>query len=350
MLSASYAGDHRFEIAEREIPTPGPAEVRVRLEACGICGSDLHLLNAGLIAPGHTPGHEMAGRIEAVGTEVQGLQANARVAVEPLLSCGTCRACLEGRDSACPTLQIYGIHRGGGLAQTIVVPAHRVYPLDDAIDPAVAALCEPIAVAVHGLRRARFQEGERVLILGAGSIGLVTLLAARHLGAREVFITARHPHQAQTAQNWGAHRVLGESEADANGLNQLGQSSEIDLVVETVGGAADTLSTAAAALRPGGRISVLGMFLDSPTLSPLALLLKEIDLCWSNCYHRNADAVADATGPGADYQVAADIVEAERERLAQLITHRFALADLNQAFSTAADKQAGALKVSVALP
>ena len=349
MRAASYIGDHKFEFQNRECPDPASGEVRVQLEACGICGSDLHLMHAGLLAVGHTPGHEMAGRIEAVGPGVDHLQAGQRVAIEPLISCGECRACQEGRDSCCPALQIYGIHQPGGLAESLVIPAHRAYPVAEEIEPAIAALCEPIAVAVHGLMRARFEKDERVLILGAGSIGLVTLLAARHLGAKETFITARHAHQAETALALGADHVLDERNADAAGLGVLGSRSEIDVAVETVGGGANTLLTATAALRPGGRVSVLGMFLEPPSLSPLELLLKEVDLCWSNCYHRNARASSSETGRLADYDVATDIVDHERERLGRLITHQFPLADIDQAFATAADKKSGALKVSISI-
>ena len=108
------------------------------------------------------------------------------------------------------------------------------------------------------------------------------------------------------------------------------------------GGRADTLMTASAAVRPGGRVSVLGLFTESPQLSPLSLLMKEIDLCWSNCYHR-------AAGQPADFRVAADIVDREREQLASLITHRYGLDEIDQAFATASDKRAGALKVAVTL-
>ena len=112
------------------------------------------------------------------------------------------------------------------------------------------------------------------------------------------------------------------------------------MAVETVGGQADTLATASAAVRPGGRISVLGVFMQSPALSPIHLLLKEVTLAWSNCYQR-------PTGESPDFQRATRIVDDERERLAELITHRVPLADVSQAFAHAADKGSGALKVSV---
>jgi len=340
MRAAVYAGSGHFTVDDRPTAEPGPGEVRVRVEACGICGSDLHHLQHGFMPEGHTPGHEMAGRVERTGPGVAGLAEGQAVAVEPLTSCGTCAACLAGRDSICRTMRVFGIHMAGGLAEQIVVPAERAHPLAPGLDPAVAALTEPVAVAVHGLARGRFERGQRILVMGAGAVGLVTLVAARSLGAAEVYVTARHAHQAERARALGAARVLDEQSADAASLDRLGRTVDIDLAVETVGGRADTLATAAAALRPGGRISVLGLFMESPQLAPLPLLLKELTLAWSNCYHR-------PRGKPADFAVAADVVDREREQLATLVTHRTPLDRVDAAFAQAADKQSGAVKVSV---
>ncbi len=340
MRAALYRSDGHFAVGDRTLVEPATGQVRVKIEACGICGSDLHSLHAGFIRPGQTPGHEMAGRIDALGPGVQGLTVGQRVAVEPLESCGQCRACRAGMDSICREMRVYGIHVAGGLAEQIVIPAWRAHPLAAGLDPAVAALTEPVAVAVHGLARGGFEKDQRVLVLGAGAVGLITLVTAQSLGAREVWITARHAHQADRARALGATRVIDERDATASALDRLGRETDIDLAVETVGGSADTLTTAAAAVRPGGSISVLGMFLQSPALSPFALLLKEVNLCWSNCYHR-------APGQTPDFRVAANVVDAERERLASLITHRVSLADVDAAFASASDKRSGAVKVSV---
>lgn len=342
MRAAAYVDASHFEIQDRPVTDPGPGEVRVSLSACGICGSDLHFLHQGFMQPGATPGHEMAGRIDALGAGVDDLETGQLVAIEPLDTCGNCPDCAAGRDSICRAFQLYGVHKPGGFADGIVVPAHRAHSLAEDLDAAVAALCEPLAVAVHGLSRGRFEKDQRVLVMGAGAVGLVTLVAARSLGAREVFVTARHGHQAEAARALGAARVIDERDADAAGLDALGRECDIDVAVETVGGRADTLMTASAAVRPGGRVSVLGLFTESPQLSPLSLLMKEIDLCWSNCYHR-------AAGQPADFRVAADIVDREREQLASLITHRYELDEIDQAFATASDKRAGALKVAVTL-
>jgi 2-desacetyl-2-hydroxyethyl bacteriochlorophyllide A dehydrogenase len=339
MRAAQARGREQIEIGRLAIPEPAPGEVRVRLLACGICGSDLHFYHGGLWATGTTPGHEMAGEIDALGDGVLGLATGDRVAIEPLHTCGVCGDCLAGQPVRCRELRIHGIHCAGGLAEFVNVQASRAFRVPADLDPRVAALTEPMAVVVHGLRRGGLCAGGRVLVLGAGSIGLLAALAARELGAGEVFVTARHPHQAELASALGAARVLREPEADESGLQSLARDLPIDLVVETVGGRADTLRLAAQAIRPGGNVCVLGLFLGPITLDPLLLLLKEASLIWSNCYAR---------APGEpDFARAARLVASHRGRLAPLLTHRVPLDEVGRAFALASDKSAGAVKISV---
>src|SRR5262245_3038247 len=339
MRAAQARGRERIEIARVPVPEPESGEIRVRLLACGICGSDLHFHHAGLWPPGATPGHEMAGEVDALGDGVQGLARGDRIAVEPLHACGVCAECLAGQPVRCPALQIHGIHRAGGLAEFVCVQASRAFPVPADLDPGLAALSEPMAVVVHGLRRGGLRAGQRVLVLGAGSIGLVATLAARELGAAEVIVSARHPHQAELAASLGAAHVLSEVESDERGLQKLARELPVDLVVETVGGSADTLRLAAHAIRPGGAVCVLGLFLGPVRVDPLVLLLKEASLIWSNCYAR---------APGEpDFARAVRLVAGHRSALSPLLTHRVPLDETLRGFSLASDKKAGAVKVSV---
>lgn len=340
MRAARVRGPRRFEIEQVPLPEPGPGEVRVRVEACGICGSDLHFLHEGLMADGHTPGHEMAGSIDLLGANVAGLEVGQRVAIEPIAGCGVCDTCQQGRSNICRQAKLLGIHQSGGFAEQVVVDHRRVFPVPEAVSPSLAALTEPIAVGVHGLRRGGLETGQRVLVLGAGSVGLLTCLAAKSMGAGDVWVSARHEHQAECAKHFGADRVLDESEATPQALAALGLQSDIDLVVETVGGRADTLLAAGAAIRPGGTVSVLGLFMGAVQLEPFPLLLKEATLAWSNCYEHHAER-------GADFAAATAILDAERERLAVMEDPSLPLASIDAAFALAADKKSGALKVTV---
>lgn len=341
MQAAVVSGPQAFGLAERPIPEPGPEEVRVRIEACGICGSDLHFYRAGSLPAGHTPGHEISGVIDVVGNRARNLAPGDRVAVEPLLSCGECTHCLAGRDSICRRMQLFGVHRPGGLAEYIVVPDFRAYKLAPDLDASVAAMTEPVAVAVHGLAQGRFEKGARVLVLGSGTVGLVSVLTACSLGAGEVWASARHAHQAELARRMGATRILTESEADPAQLASLGLEHEIDLVIETVGGNANTLEAACASVRPGGHVSVLGLFQGPVTLPGLPLVIKEITVSGSNCYGR---PLRQAT----DFRVAADLVDRERERVAELVSHQLPLSEVDRGFKLAADKTRGVTKVIIA--
>ena len=341
MQAAVVSGPQAFGLDERPIPEPEADEVRVRIEACGICGSDLHFYRAGSLPAGHTPGHEISGVIDTVGGRVRDLAPGDRVAVEPLLSCGECSECLAGRDSICRHMQLLGVHRPGGLAEYIVVPDFRAHKLAPDLTASVAAMTEPVAVAVHGLVQGRFEKDQRVLVLGSGTVGLVSILTACSLGAGEVWATARHAHQAELARRMGATRILAESEAGPTPLRNLGLEHKIDLAIETVGGNANTLEAACAAVRPGGRVSVLGLFQGPVSLPGASLVIKEITLSGSNCYGRPPHQAT-------DFRVAGDLVDRERERLAELISHELPLSEVHRGFQLAADKSQGVAKVIIA--
>jgi threonine dehydrogenase-like Zn-dependent dehydrogenase len=342
MRAAISLGRRALRVEELSLPEPGPGEVRVRVSACGVCGTDLHLFQAGLLPVGMTPGHEIAGTVDCPGPGVSSFAPGEPVVVEPLRSCGQCRECRTGRDSICAELRLLGLHERGGMADYVVVPAHRLFRVAQGLDPRIAALAEPVAVVLHGLRRGNFAPGQRVLVLGAGTVGLLGVLAARTRGAGEVWLAARHPHQAELGQAFGATQVLSEAEATPAALAARAKSQPADLVLETVGGKADTLRAAGAALAPGGSVSVLGVFMGAVSLDPYPLLLKEATLAWSNCYARSWPG-----SPRPDFEDAAGLVDGERELLARLVTHSVPLGEVERGFEIASDKKAGAVKVSV---
>jgi threonine dehydrogenase-like Zn-dependent dehydrogenase len=157
--------------------------------------------------------------------------------------------------------------------------------------------------------------------------------------AGEVWISARHPHQAELARRLGATRVLTEAEASRENLDRLGRSDPIDLVLETVGGSAETLADGAAAVRPGGTVAVLGFFLGPVALDTLPLLMKEVSLVWSYCYHRSED--------GADFSDAIAFLSRERDIASLLTSASVPLDEIERAFALASQKTGGIVKVSV---
>jgi threonine dehydrogenase-like Zn-dependent dehydrogenase len=272
---------------------------------------------------GLVPGHEVAGVVDAVGDGVA-LDVGTPVAVEPLAGCGECRECASGHVNRCTRRTLFGVTTRGGMAEYMTVPAASVWPLPAALSPAQSVLAEPVAVCVRGLRLAAIAPGDRVAIIGAGSIGLLCIAAAQAAGAADVHCAARHEFQRERAA------ALGAAPLDAD---------DFDIVVETVGGHSDALQESMARARPGGTVVVLGIHHDLVPISAYDLSLKELRIVGSNCYSH--------VGGHRDFAAALDLLAERRDDLAPLVTHEYALEDVNDAFATAADKSTGSIKVVV---
>ena len=334
MLAAFSGGKGKIEVKDTPVPAPGAGELLLRVRACGICGSDLHFYRGELPAlPTMSLGHEFAGEVTEVGAGVQGIASGQRVVVEPWRTCRECSYCRTGSYHLCPKRVLLGTFAPGGLAEYVTVPDYTLYSLPDALDYELAALVEPLAVAVHGLHLVDLSLGERVVILGSGSIGVMAALAARALGAAEVIVTYRYEHQAKAALAAGATRAVQAEEAA--GL----VSEKPDVVVETVGGRADTFNQAIGLVRLGGRVSVLGLFTGSVQVNALTLMLNEVRATGGITYCRR--------GRHSDFDVALRMIEADPERARGVISHRFPLGEADEAFRTAADKSTASLKVQV---
>jgi 2-desacetyl-2-hydroxyethyl bacteriochlorophyllide A dehydrogenase len=331
-LEARALAAGRIEAVEVPRPDPGVGEVRVRVRRCGICGSDLHYFTGHSAPPGVCPGHEISGEVDAVGTGVSGWHEGDRVAIEPLERCGTCSRCLAGDYHLCRELGILGLTRAGGMATHVVTPAYTLFALPPSVDFALGALCEPLAVTVHGARLAGVREGARVLVLGAGTIGLLAIVAARRLGAGFVAATAKHAHQRDLALGLGCDQVLEPAAVDG-----LGERPEA--VIETVGGTARTVGDAVRVIVPGGTVSIIGLFEETPAFEPLVMLAKEVRLVGSMTYNRH--------GAEADFDTALALLADRGEDLRPLLTHAFPLDRAQEAFQTAADKSTGAIKVAI---
>jgi len=338
MRSVVARGTKRLVVDEVPRPDPGPGEVLVAVRSCGICGSDLHWWHGEMPAPNVCPGHEIAGVVAAAGRGVTSVREGDRVALEGMASCGTCRACLAGDYNVCPRVGFLGMTVPGGFADYVALPARHCFPIAPGVDFPTAALSEPLAVAVHGVRIAGLRIGQRVAVLGAGTIGLMAVVAARAGGAGEVIVTARRPQQKAAALALGADRVVDPDDVEGLLGNPLEQP--IDLVVETVGGTADTLQTAALACRPGGTICLLGVYTHAPVFPAVFAVVKELRILGSIVYNR--------AGARADFEIGQDLLARRGADVARtVVTHRFPLPAIGEAFETAADKTTGSIKVSI---
>ena len=320
--AAVWNSEGSLDVVERPVPEPKPGWVRLGVAAVGICGTDLHFFSGAFPSPaGLLPGHEVGGVVDEAGDGVTVAPGTA-VAVEPIEGCGRCPHCAVGQYNRCGQRRLFGVTGRGGLADFMTVPGDKVYPLPGGLEAADGALAEPLAVCVRGARLSGVGVGSRVAVLGAGTIGLMSILAARAAGAFEVQISARHPVQQEMAAALGATPLDG---------------GEFDCVIETVGGHADTLTQATAIARAGGTIGMLGVFEGAATLPGLDFGTKELRLVASNCYSREETR--------SDFDIALSLLAAHRDELRALVTHHFPLDQVNQAFSTAADKKTGSIKV-----
>lgn len=339
MKAAIWNDVASLDVIDVSKPDPRPGWVRLRVAACGVCGSDLHGYGRPELGwSGMRPGHEISGYVDALGDGVV-LDDGGLMAVEPMDSCGHCVSCNSGRHNLCPEVELvgFGLALPGGLAEFVEAPAHRLYPLPENMSLSVATLAEPLAVCVRAIRLSGLGFGQHVAVIGAGTIGLLAVAAARAGGASSVHVVARHPRQAELAMAMGADATYATAEAL---LKAVGDRI-CDVVIETVGGWATTLMDAVHIAAPGATIVNVGCFEgDTPIPGPM-FFAKELVLRASNCYAFDQGK--------SDFALASVLLADLDTALAPLITHRFSLDDVVPAFETAGDKTSGSIKVQIQL-
>jgi len=293
-----------------EVDEPTGDHVLLSVVSSSICGTDVGLVAMG--STGYTLGHEFAGLAED----------GRCYAVEPNLSCGVCGECVSGQTQRCtgPHTNL-GIFVDGGLCERIRVPAATLVALPPGLDVANACLVEPGAVAWHGLARAGVQPGERLVVVGGGAIGLLAVAAARHLGIR-ADLDARYPHQ----------RAAGER------LDAGSPSGEYDVVIEAAG-TESGLARCGELARPGGRVVLLGVYHGLAPIPGVVTLVKELSWIGAMAYGRRDGA--------RDVDQVATMLAASPEIATTLITHRFSLGEVVDAFRVAADRRSGVIKVAI---
>ncbi len=250
------------DIRVEEVPAPvaGPGEVLVRSTIVGICGSDMHAAHGRhpFMSLPFWPGHEIVGVAEGVGEGVDASLVGRRVFVEPNLACGHCEPCLEGRYNICTTLDVFGCQTPGGMTDEFVIAADRIVPLPDDLDDEWAALIEPLATPVHAVRRAGDLHGKRVVVFGAGPIGLFLTIAAIAAGADRVVVADLLDSKRARAERLGAAGSFDPTAPDAaaTALELLGGPAHV--VFDGVS-RESTVALAIEVLRKGGRLMTVGV-------------------------------------------------------------------------------------------
>jgi len=269
-------------------PTPGPGEVVVKVGRCGICGSDLHMTEDPMfgVPAGAVLGHEVAGEIAAVGKDVQGLKVGDRVSVPPVKGCGECASCQAGEPAWCAQMTLIG----GGYGEYALALQRQIVRLPASASLADGALVEPLAVALHGIHRSSLQTGDKVVILGAGPIGLATAFWARRMGARQIVVTDLNRFQEERAMTMGATAfVSGEEDHVA----------QADIVFECVG-VPGMIAQAVEHIRIHGEVLVQGLCTRPDTFIPFVALSKECRIQFAAFFKtQEYEASLDALSSGA---------------------------------------------------
>ena len=276
-------------VEEIEEPKVKENTVKIKVKWCGICGSDLHeYLGGPIFIPVGTPhplskstapvvlGHEFSGEVVEIGSKVTKFKAGDRVIIEPIVACGKCPACLEGKYNLCEALGFHGLcGSGGGFAEYTVFPEDFVHKIPDTMDYEKAALVEPMAVALHSLRVGNFTTGNTALVLGAGPIGLATIQCLKAAGARIVIVFQRKSVRQEYAKKFGADVVLDPSEVDViEEIKKLTGGVGVDTSFETTG-ANVGINTAIQALKYEGTAVITSVWEKNAEINPNDLVFTE---------------------------------------------------------------------------
>jgi 2-desacetyl-2-hydroxyethyl bacteriochlorophyllide A dehydrogenase len=293
-------------VVEMPVPEVGPGDVLIRVMACGVCGTDVHILRGEYMGEYPViPGHEFAGVVVEVGEGVTRLATGDRVAVEPNIACDNCYNCLHNRQNFCLNGEAIGVTRPGGMAQYVRAPEKAVFDIGD-LPFEHGAFMEPLSCVLHGVQRARVQLADRIAVLGAGPIGVLLLQTVRLRGAAKVTVVEKNPARADFARTCGAHRVF----TDLDALPQ----DHFDVVIDATG-VIPVMARAPGFARRGGTVLLFGV---PPSGEPMALEPFEL-------FRKGLTVLSSYTSVRTSYQALA-LLTAKRVEVADLISHQLPLA------------------------
>jgi 2-desacetyl-2-hydroxyethyl bacteriochlorophyllide A dehydrogenase len=297
------------EYLKREIPSAKQGEVLLKVLMTGICGTDLTIFQ-GKFDPARSlppliPGHEICGTVEGVGGGVEGWKPGDRVAVDPLISCGKCHACVNGYPHVCTTLKLLGVDRDGGFAEYVTVSADRLHRLPGSISDVEGAMVEPVAVAVHDVRRGELAIGESVMVVGGGPIGQLIAMVARAAGAGNVAVAEVNTHRLGIAGSAG-FATYQPKDADFRARVKADHGGVGPDVVFDATGSAAGLQSAIDCVRVRGRIVQVGIPKGIVELDLRRINFAELSLVGTRVYGRS------------DFAAAIGLLEARRIEAASL--------------------------------
>ncbi|XP_051116633.1 sorbitol dehydrogenase-like [Andrographis paniculata] len=343
-MAVWLVGPRTLQIQPYNLPSLGPEDARIRIKAVGICGTDVHFfkeLKMGnyIVKKPIVPGHECAGIVEEVGAGVKHLSPGDRVAIEPSIGCWQCHTCRQGRYNICPELKFFSLPPvNGALANYVVHPAKNCFKLSDTLTFEEGALCEPLSCAIHACRRANISVETNVLVVGAGPIGLLTMLAARAFGSPRILVLDIEDSHLEVAKKLGADGVIkvsiniDEVEKEVEKI-KVAMDGKIDVSFDCVG-LSKTMLTSLQATSSGGKVCLIGLGhanMSAPLTGNVAA--REVDLVGTFCYTNT-------------WPLAIELIRSGKIDVKALITHRFGFSqkEAQEAFETSAD-DGNAIKV-----
>ena len=339
MRAAELIAPLTFRLTEMPIEDPGPGEVQVRVEAVGVCGSDLHAYSEGAVGgmPNVYPmvlGHEPAGVVVKTGSGVTGLAVGDRGALEPALYCYHCEFCLTGHHNVCANIRfLSNPHHPGFFRERVNLPLKNFQPIPAGMSFAEATLAEPLAIALHSLRLASIRAGETVAVIGAGPIGLMTIAALRVAGASRIWAVEPLAHRRDLALQIGADAALAPAEAFAEIVRETGQRG-VDCAIDCAAGA-ETTNQAILLARNAGRVALTGIH-SMPDVPMNGSAMRRKELTIFNVRRSNHET-----------EDALDLLLAHPGWFAPVITHNRTLEQVDDAFAIASQYRDGVGKMIV---
>lgn len=334
MLRANLLEPEHFVLEEVDKPQVKDKEILVQVKFCGICGSDIHSYYGKhpFIQCPIVPGHEFSGIIDQIGAGVEGQwQKGDRVIVEPSLVCGKCYNCLHGRYNICEDLKVMGCQSEGAFAEYLAVPAEKVMALDARLTFEEGAMLEPLAVGIHSVERAQLKSGQVAVIIGAGTIGLMAMQAAKAAGAKTIVADISRSRLEMAGQLGADHVLNTRREPLDKALKDL-LPDGADAILECVG-AAETVRAAVHAARKGSRIVIVGV-VEGDIPLPVGLIQdRELELSGDLMYMK------------ADFLKAQELVVQGKVRLNPLLNKIFKLTEVAEAYQYIASNKEQAFKV-----
>ena len=339
MRAAELIAPLPFRLADMEIDDPGPGEVQVRVEAVGVCGSDMHAYTEGAVGGNANVypmllGHEPAGTIVKTGAGVTGLAAGDRGALEPAFYCYHCEFCLSGHHNVCANIRFLSTPGHPGFFRELVnLPVANFKPIPEGMSYGEAALAEPLAIAIHSLRLASIGRGETVAVIGAGPIGLLTIAALRATGAGRIWAVEPLAHRRELARGIGADVALEPGEALEEILKATGQRG-VDCAIDCAAGE-DTTSQAMQITRNAGRVALTGIHASAfVKVDAGAMRRKELTLFNVRRSNHETDEALELLGAQAAW-------------FAPLLTHTRNIDRIDEAFQIASQYRDGVGKMMV---